>query len=265
MIKAVGQFFLKYFEFILAFLVLIWAIYLFVHGFKFTKLDLFTAASVMVAIAAVLFGFGQFRLEKRRSNSKYYLERYIEGTRMVLDRLKDDEPTRRISWVTAASIANDLNKIEDKITEIPDKKFLAIYQRDWTHIFLKFVQGKEAVYFYGVLDCKGDSERAKLNFAARKCRKGNGIAVHGLIPQIFCFDIEEDDIAKILKLIDPVFLKEAKVSIFDSDWKISLNVLSFNYLVFKPLHDYLLHKRECKRVFDKTDGFILHHPSDKNP
>lgn len=265
MIKATGHFFLKYFEFILAFLALIWAIYLFVHGFKSTKLDLFTAASVIVAVATVLFGLGQSRLEKERANSKYYLERYMEGTRMVLDRLKDDEPTRRMSWVTAASIANDLSKIEYNITEIPDKEFLAIYQRDWAHTFLKFIHGKEAVYFYGVLDCTGDSEQGKLNFAARKCRKGDGIVVRGLIPQIFCFDIEEVDIAKILRLIDPVFLKEAEVSIFGADGRISLDVLSFNYSVCKSLYAYLFHKRECKKERDTIDGLIFRHPSDKKP
>lgn len=69
----------------------------------------------------------------RRANSKFYLEKYIDASGYILKFLESDNPTRRIAWISAGRIAEKLYVLKDKITEEPDKEFLKIYLRSFTH------------------------------------------------------------------------------------------------------------------------------------
>jgi hypothetical protein len=71
--------------------------------------------------------------DRKENNSKFYLEKYVEASHYILKILKSNNPTRRMAWVSAGSIADKLYILKDKITEKSDKEFFNIYLRSFAH------------------------------------------------------------------------------------------------------------------------------------
>lgn len=89
---------------------------------------------------------------KNREQSKYYLEKYIDICNKILERLQKDTPTRRMAWVTAATMAYSSINFENKVTEMVDQEYLMVFKRDYAHCLRDFLYGKSPEYFYGVDD-----------------------------------------------------------------------------------------------------------------
>ena len=166
----------------------------------------------------------------------------MQACDMVLKRLKADSPTRRIAWISAASIADKTNMIKTKITEQSDEEFLEIYQRNFAHIINQFILEKPPKYFYGIDNAKN------LDDAFVHCGFDQTNKVVGrLVPDIPRLSyVDENSIESIMALSKGTWEAEVKYT-YNND-KEFLSVVMFNY---PKLYDYLIHLRKGKKNLEK--------------
>jgi hypothetical protein len=215
------------------------------HLSFFINKDMFTFAGVMIAAAGLFYNADVNKKENSKKESKFYLEKYIEISGMILDCLKSDKPTRRMAWITAANFADQLEKFQKRVTNQSDLDFLYIRQRNYVHLVLDFLSNKPAYYFYGSDDAK------TLEEAAENCRENYGKAVHGLVPGIKTFDVDELQIKSILQSLNLVWKEEVGYSMFNAQGDINMNVLKVNNGLFPGLYLYIEDKRSREFIFDR--------------
>jgi hypothetical protein len=215
--------------------------------------SLFTGASVLLVADAMLYGIHRNILSDRQKNSQFYLTKYLEGLGMVLDRLKSDSPERRMAWVTAASIASDLKCIEEKITETPDKDFLEIYQRNFAHLLVEFIQNKPASYFYGIDDPQGLTEDESLDNAAERVMENHGVVTSGPLLKLKSHYIDEKQIAMVLKLADSIWIKKGGQACTAGN-NLILDACILNY---PNIYRYITHLNSCDKVYEEGRGFVF--------
>jgi len=233
---------------LVSFIISIFFIFLFLIVGFFTKKDLFTAATVLIATAALLYNIYINKNEKEKEASKFYLEKYIESSEIIRNILESDKSKRRVVWVSAAKIADKMHKLRNKITASADLDFLDVHLRWYMHSILDFLSNKSAFYFYGVDDAQD------LDDAAKRCRINDGRVTSGWTPQLDILNINESQIKSILKLIDSVILEEAGYSFFDKDGNLSENVLQINNTSFPGLFRYIADLRSREVVYDNYEG-----------
>ena len=195
------------------------------------------AATIFLAIgtaALVYITYRNWRKDKKKEESKFYLEKYILVAEMILERLQSDKPTRRVAWVTAADLANKLEIFERKVTMPADLYFLEVYKRNYAHLIYDFLCHKMAVYFYGV------DEAIDLDDAASKCRPYDGKVVAGPVPKLVSLDIDEGDIKSILRLFSRIS-QASEYPLFNKNGEVSMIVLMVN---FGELFLYLDHREK---------------------
>lgn len=195
-----------------------------IFGFKIK--ELFTCASILIAAAALTYQAHRNQIEQKQKRSKFYLDKYIEATEMILERLTSDIPTRRIAWVSAASMADKLHRVERKITESGDREYLDIYQRNYCHLILTIFIDKPAIYFTGNDEALSVEEALK----PPTDRTSNGLASHLSLPS----NIPRDTIKSILSLTNIIWEKEVGYR-YRNDLEFE-RVVQFNY---PELSDYL--------------------------
>lgn len=199
----------------------------------FKDADFFTFSAVLVAAITVLYQSYKSTQEKSIDDSKFYLDKYIQGCELVLNRLNADTPSRRIAWVSAASIAKKVKNLEKKIIEQPDIDFLEIYQRNFAHLIIEFIKQKQAKYYYGSDDSRDMDE------AYQESYNNQFNTSAGLVPRIKGPSyIDEQIILEVISIIEPIWMKES-----DIKWKNKdefLNVIKFN---LPEVYDYIVHLR----------------------
>lgn len=75
----------------ISFILFLWGI------FSNTKKDFFTAASVILATIAIFENIKRNNISDQKKDSRFYLEKYIDSCKMIMELLKSDKPTRRIT------------------------------------------------------------------------------------------------------------------------------------------------------------------------
>lgn len=204
--------------------------------------DFFTCASALIAAAAISYQSHQISLSKKRDEPKFYLEKYMQASDMVLRRLRAGSPTKRAAWISAASIADKMNLLKAKVTEQADKEFLEIYQRDFVHLLHEFILDKSAKYFYGV-----SSEARDLNDAFDKSGFGKFSVSSGPMPNIPKMTwVEESSIRRVLELSKEAWREEGNY-IWNGDEEF-LSVIKINY---PELFVYLNHLKNKKQGLHK--------------
>lgn len=149
---------------VLAVILFLFGTILLICGF-FNNRDLFTAAMTSITGATLAYFVYCNIAENNQKASRFYLKKYIEAANMILRRLKSDQPTRRVSWVTAADISDKLDSFEKMISEKSDKDYLEIFRRNYAHDIHEFLYMKKAIYFYGVSEANDlDDAFSKCNF-----------------------------------------------------------------------------------------------------
>lgn len=188
---------------------------------------LFIASGSAFAAAALMYTAYCFQIDSKERSSKFNLENYMKASEMILRRLKSDLPTRRSSWISAASMADKLLILVGKITEESDREFLDIYQRNFAHCINEFILEKPAIYFSG---------NDKIQSWTEAFQRPEIIATPGLIPNIPLIPyINRNTIKSILNLTNDIWEKENGYKYTNEDE--FHNVINFNY---PKLGEYLL-------------------------
>lgn len=197
----------------------------------FKDTDFFTLAAVLIAAISILHQSHKIKLDKIIDASKFYLDKYIQACELILKRLEADTPKRRIAWVSAASIAKRIKKIESKIAEQPDKDFLEIYQRNFAHLLTEFIIEKPSAYYYG-LDGVED-----MNQAYKENSQNQLSSTDGLVPDIKGPSyIDKKTILEVLSIIEPIWMAES-----EPKWKNGEEFLKVIKLNLPELYNYLEH------------------------
>ncbi|MFA6302171.1 MAG: hypothetical protein WC627_03450 [Legionella sp.] len=193
-----------------------------------------TLALVLIALATLTYQAYRNTLEDSKKSSNFYLESYKQTSEMILKRLKSDTPTRRVSWISAAAMADKLIVLEKKIIENIDQDILDVYQRDLAHQIYEIFSDKPAVYYCGI-DYADSCEFALKNLSIKTKNSAGLSSVQQLLY------IDKESIKSILNTTNHVWEKEVGYR-YKNDTEF-MNVIKHN---FPNLFAYLsaLEKRD---------------------
>ncbi len=178
-----------------------------------------TLMLVLIALATLTYQAYRNNVDDNQKNSKFYLKNYKQTSEIILKHLRSDTPTRRTSWISAASIADKLISLENKITCDADREILEIHQRNFAHDIHEFFFNKSAMYFTGKDQAQSWGEAFK---------KPEIIASQGLISNIPLISyINKKTIKSILNITNPIWDKESGYKYSNEEQ--FKNVVNFNY------------------------------------
>lgn len=179
-----------------------------------------TLALVLIALATLTYQAYRNSLEDSKKSSNFYLESYKQTSEMILKRLKSDTPTRRVSWISAAAMADKLIVLEKKIVESIEQDILDVYQRDLAHQIYEIFSDKPAVYYCGV--DYADSCEVALKKLSIKTKNHPGLSS---VQQLLYID--KETIKSILNTTNHVWEKEVGYR-YKNDTEF-MNVIKHNF------------------------------------